>query len=66
MKKLIATFKNEDWVIVYAGSIVLLLATLFPEFMPSMPKKLESLADLSKAGELGISPSYSVLKRMTR
>ncbi len=55
MKKLIATFKNEDWVIVYAGAIVLLLATLFPEFMPSMPKKLESLADLSKAGIMFVS-----------
>lgn len=50
MKKLLATLKNEDWVIVYAGAIILLLATLFPEFMPSMPKKLQSLSDLSKAG----------------
>ena len=42
MKKLIATFKNEDWVIVYAGAIVLLLATLFPEMMPKMPKTLSA------------------------
>lgn len=55
MKKLIATLKNEDWVIVYAGAIILLLATLFPEFMPSMPKRLESLADLSKAGFMFVS-----------
>ncbi|MBE6198693.1 MAG: putative sulfate exporter family transporter [Rikenellaceae bacterium] len=55
MKKLIATLKNEDWVIVYAGAIILLLATLSPEFMPSMPKKLESLADLSKAGFMFVS-----------
>lgn len=55
MKKLIATLKNEDWVIVYAGAIILLLATLFPEFMPSMPKKLESLTDLSKAGFMFVS-----------
>ena len=55
MKKLIATLKNEDWVIVYAGAIILLLATLFPEYMPSMPKKLESLADLSKAGFMFVS-----------
>lgn len=55
MKKLIATLKNEDWVIVYAGAIILLLATLFPEFMPSMPKKLEPLADLSKAGFMFVS-----------
>ncbi len=55
MKKIIATLKNEDWVIVYAGAIILLLATLFPEFMPSMPKKLESLTDLSKAGFMFVS-----------
>jgi len=55
MKKLIATLKNEDWVIVYAGAIILLLATLSPEFMPSMPKKLEALADLSKAGFMFVS-----------
>ena len=40
IKRLIATLKNEDWVIVYAGAIVLLLATLFPEIMPKMPKTL--------------------------
>lgn len=50
MKKLLATLKNEDWVIVYAGAIILLLATLFPEFMPSIPKKLEATTDWSKAG----------------
>lgn len=55
MKRLLATLKNEDWVIVYAGAIILLLATLFPEFMPSMPKKLESLDDLSKAGIMFVS-----------
>ena len=55
MRKLIATLKNEDWVIVYAGAIILLLATLFPEFMPSMPKKLEAAADWSKAGVMFLS-----------
>ena len=28
MKKLLATLKNEDWVIVYAGAIILLLAVI--------------------------------------
>ena len=42
LKRLTATFKNEDWVIVYAGAIVLLLASLFPEFMPKMPKTLSA------------------------
>ena len=32
----------------------------------SLGNKALGTADLSKAGELGISPSYSVLKRMTR
>lgn len=55
MKKLLATLKNEDWVIVYAGAIILLLATLFPEFMPSIPKKLEAAADWNKAGVMFVS-----------
>ena len=49
MKKLLATFKNEDWVIVYAGALILALATLFPDFMPSMPKDLLSQASWMKA-----------------
>ena len=32
----------------------------------SLGNKALGTADLSKAGELGISPSYSVLKRMSR
>lgn len=55
MKKLIATLKNEDWVIVYAGAVILLLATLFPEFMPSMPKRLEAAADWGKAVTMFLS-----------
>ena len=49
MKKLLATLKNEDWVIVYAGAIVLLLATLFPSAMPTMPKELGSADSWLKA-----------------
>ncbi len=52
MKKLIATLKNEDWVIVYAGAIVLLLATLFPDAMPSMPKELGSTDAWLKAATM--------------
>ena len=52
MKKLIATLKNEDWVIVYAGAIILLLATLFPEAMPSMPKKLGDAEAWGKAATM--------------
>lgn len=49
MKKFLATFKNEDWVIVYAGAVVLLLATLFPSAMPTMPKELGSAESWLKA-----------------
>ena len=49
MKKILATFKNEDWIIVYAGALILALATFFPEFMPSMPKDLLSQASWLKA-----------------
>ena len=52
VKKLIATLKNEDWVIVYAGAIVLLLATLFPSAMPSMPKELGSAESWLKAATM--------------
>ena len=52
MKKLLATLKNEDWVIVYAGAIILLLAVLFPEAMPSMPKKLADSASWIKAATM--------------
>ena len=52
VKKLIATLKNEDWVIVYAGAVVLLLATLFPEYMPTMPKELGSAASWLKAATM--------------
>lgn len=55
MKKLLATLKNEDWVIVYAGAIILLLAVLFPEAMPSMPKKLPDSAAWIKAGTMFLS-----------
>lgn len=55
MKKILATLKNEDWVIVYAGAIILLLAVLFPEAMPSMPKKLADSASWIKAATMFVS-----------
>ena len=39
MKKLL----TEDWVIVLAGMAILLLAVIFPEWMPAMPKTLGTL-----------------------
>lgn len=39
MKKLL----TEDWIIVFAGMIILALAVIFPEWMPTMPKTLSSV-----------------------
>lgn len=50
MKKLILQLKTEDWVIVFAGAVILTLALLFPTYMPSMPAKLESAASWLNAG----------------
>jgi len=40
MKKLL----SEDWVIVIAGAVILALAIVFPDYMPAMPKTLDSAA----------------------
>ena len=50
MKKWLKQFAAEDWIIVFAGAVVLLLAALFPEHMPSLPKKLASSSDWLDAG----------------
>lgn len=50
MKKWLKDFASEDWVIVFAGAIVLALAAIFPESMPSMPKSLSTGADWLSAG----------------
>lgn len=39
-KKLLAQFKTEDWIIVFAGIAILLLTALFPHLMPVMPNTL--------------------------
>ena len=40
MKKFLA----EDWIIVFAGALILALAIIFPAYMPTMPKTLASAA----------------------
>lgn len=50
MKKWLKKFATEDWIIVFAGAIILILASLFPEYMPSLPKKLTMLSDWIQAG----------------
>ncbi len=50
MKKWLSQFASEDWIIVFAGAVVLALAALFPEYMPRMPKSLTTGADWISAG----------------
>ncbi len=50
MKKWIKQFASEDWIIVFAGALVLVLAAIFPDVMPSMPKTLSTAADWLSAG----------------
>lgn len=55
MKDLIKRLKTEDWIIVFAGAIILLLASLFPGYMPKMPKDLSSLSAWESAGYMFVS-----------
>ncbi len=50
MKKLLKDLKQEDWIIVFAGALILIVALLFPQFMPSMPKSLATGANWLDAG----------------
>ncbi len=52
MKKFLAQFKTEDWVIVLAGTIIIALACLFPAVMPTMPKVLSTSGDWMNAGKM--------------
>lgn len=45
MKQWLKQFSSEDWIIVFVGAVVLALACIFPQSMPSMPKKLASGTD---------------------
>ena len=50
MKKWLAQFAEEDWIIVFTGAVVLAAAALFPEVMPVMPKTLSTAGDWASAG----------------
>ncbi|MCD8207651.1 MAG: YeiH family protein [Bacteroidales bacterium] len=54
MKSWIKQFGSEDWIIVFAAAVVLLLAAFFPHVMPTMPSKLSSASDWLSAGYLFI------------
>jgi hypothetical protein len=38
MNKVLSFLKNEEWVIVAAGTLILTLVALVPDFMPRVPK----------------------------
>lgn len=45
MKKWLRQFATEDWIIVFAGAVILALAIAFPTLMPELPKTLSSTQD---------------------
>ncbi len=48
--KILKSLLTEDWVIVGAGALILALAAVFPDSMPSMPQTLATGADWLSAG----------------
>lgn len=50
VRKIINQFKTEDWIIVFAGIAILLLAAVFPHFMPVMPNSLTDTVSWLNAG----------------
>lgn len=50
MKKWLKQFTSEDWLVVFAGAVILALAVFFPQSMPSMPKSLATWSDWLSAG----------------
>lgn len=50
MKKWLEQFSSEDWIIVFAGAVILTLACIFPAWMPSMPSSLDTASDWLSAG----------------
>lgn len=50
MKKWLLQFTSEDWIIVFAGAVILILAAIFPQAMPAMPQSLDSWTDWLSAG----------------
>ena len=54
MKNWLKQFASEDWIIVFAGAIVLALAAIFPQHMPVMPKVIHSVSDILSVGYMFI------------
>ena len=50
MKRWFKQFMTEDWIIVFAGALILLLAVIFPQNMPHLPKQLSTAENWIDAG----------------
>ena len=48
MKKWLECFRTEDWIIVAAGMLILVLSLAAPGWMPRMPEKFAMPADAAK------------------
>lgn len=48
MKKWLERFRTEDWIIVAAGMLILVLSLAAPGWMPRMPEKFAMPADAAK------------------
>ena len=48
MKKRLERFRTEDWIIVAAGMLILVLSLAAPGWMPRMPEKFATPADAAK------------------
>ena len=48
MKKWLERFRTEDWIIVAAGMLILVLSLAAPGWMPRMPEKFATPADAAK------------------
>lgn len=63
---------SEDWLIVITGAFILILSLLFPHYMPSMPKAMDSWADAGMAVYLFaflyiiVLLDFLILKRATK
>lgn len=55
MKNIIAKLRTEDWMTVVAGAVILLLASLFPSYMPKMPKSLATAHSWGEAAYMLVS-----------
>lgn len=59
-KKLLTQFKSEDWIIVFTGMALILLAILAPGYIPRMPKTFDSFESIASTLQI-----YAIVLGMT-